>query len=249
MLDLRRLRSAKERLRIDWHYPVYAPDLQESQPEDGRTSAGRASVALPRERAIYEIRADDRRPLLVVRECGHCQGTEDALLIRRLDNERTLVLSKWFRCIKLPDHVLQADHPFRNLFEGDKPPHLFLCRYDGTDVVAMDGQQKQGDLWAAMERLIGLEYEGDVGDAVRGYLRILNEYDTIDSLEDELRRQLEEELDDDGARSPKVRKLKHKLEQLGERRARAEAREAELLDLGLRPLPENAPEPVGARGG
>lgn len=239
-LDFRRLETSKKHLEIDWNYPVYAPDLEEQAVEEGRTTSGRARVALPRERAIYEVRSDSRKPLLVVRECGFCKGTDDALLSRRLNNEKTLLLTKWFHCVKLPNHVLEAEHPFRNLFEGEKPPHLFLCRWDGSGVVTMDGQQTQSDLWDAMEELIGLEYEEDVGKAVKGLLRCLDAYDSIDSRETEIRQRLEATLDEDGPRSPKVRKLQAKLERLAKEREEVAEREAELLDLGLRDLPEGA---------
>lgn len=177
--------------------------------------------------------------MLVVRECGFCKGTDDALLSRRLDNERTLLLTKWFHCVKLPNHVLEADHPFRNLFEGEHPPHLFVCRADGSGVVSMDGQQSQSDLWRAMEELIGLEYEESVKTSVKGLLRCLDGYDSIDSREREIRQRLEATLDEDGPDSPKVRKLQKKLEKLAAERAEIAEREVELLDLGLR-----EPQPV-----
>lgn len=243
MIDFRRLDSSKERLQIDWTFPVYAPDLEEKV-EAGRTTSGRAKVALPREQAIAEIRAPDRRPLLVVRECGFCKGTDDALLSRRLINEKTLIYARWFRCVKLPNHVLEQDHPFRNLFEGEHPPHLFLCRYDGSDAVSLDGQQTQAELWREMERLIELDYEGRPAKAVRDYLRLLDGYDAIDSIQQEKRRQLEEELDERGPKSSKAKRLRKQLAELESRRAELQEREAEVLDLGLRPLPEADGEAV-----
>ncbi len=208
--------------------------------DDGRTSSGRAAVALPRERAVFAIKGPDHRPLLVVRECGFCKGTDDALMNRRLNNEKTLLLTKWFHCVKLPNHVLNADHPFRNLFAAEHPPHLFLCRHDGSGVVDMDGQQTQAQLWAAMESMIAREYDGDCRTAVRGLLRVLNEYDTLDSQEAELLVRLEETLDKDGPKSPKVRALQRKLESFTKERAELEKREAALLGLPLKPLPADA---------
>ena len=46
-----------------------------------------------------------------------------------------------------------------------------------------------------------------------------------------------EELDENGPRSGRARKLAGKLTQLQARRAKAEGSEAAILDLGLRPLP------------
>lgn len=238
-IDFRRLETSKDRLEIDWNYPVYAPDRDRAPVEEGRTTTGRARAALPRERALLEIRSETRKPLLVVRECGFCKGTEEALLSRRLNNEKTLLLTKWFHCVKLPNHVLDADHPFRNLFEQEHPPHLFLCRHDGSDPVAMDGQQTQSELWDAMLALIETNYEGDAAKAVKGLLRVLDGYDAIDARLVELQDRLETTLDEDGPRSTKAKKLKRQVDELVAEREKLAEREAELLDLGLRPLEED----------
>ena len=175
-----------------------------------------------------------------MRECKHCKGTDDALLSRRLDNEKTILLTQWFNCVKLPNHVLQQNHPFRNLFVAKHPPHLFLCRFDGTAVVDMDGQQTQSDLWKAMTKLIRLEYRGDPQKALKEIFRCLNAYDSIDSRELELRDRYEDALDRHGPKSSKVKKLQKKLEKLVAERKTVEAREQELMEFDLRPLPETA---------
>ena len=248
-IDFRRLETSKDRLEIDWSYPVYAPDLGQEKVEEGRTTTGRARAALPRERAMLEIRSGTRKPMLVVRECGFCKGTEEALLSRRLNNEKTLLLTKWFHCVKLPNHVLDEDHPFRNLFEGDHPPHLFLCRHDGSGAVAMDGQQTQSELWDAMLSLIEADYEGDAAKAVKGLLRVLDGYDAIDARLVELQDRLETALDEDGPRSTKAKKLKRQVDELIAEREKVAAREKELLDLGLRPLREEEAEQREAAAG
>jgi hypothetical protein len=237
-IDFRRLESSKDRLKVEWQYPVYVPEVREV--EEGRTTTEPLRAALPRERALVEIRAEDHRPLLVLRECTHCRGTDHALLDRRLDNEKTLILTKWFRCVKLPEHVLEEDHPFRNLFDGEKPPHLFLCRHDGTDAVTLDGQQTQSQLWDALISLIEDCYVDDPEQAVKRYLRVLDAYDSIDSRESEIRRQLEETLDDDGPRAPRVRTLQRKLDKLAKERAEVAEREKHVIALELKPLPDAA---------
>ena len=106
-------------LRIQWDHPV--PPKPEVDPE--------ATVAIPRralplEEALAVIRGNDPRPLLVLRECVRCTGTEDALLKRMEDNERTFLMSRWFHCVKLPPAVLEPEHAFHNLFPGEKPGSL-----------------------------------------------------------------------------------------------------------------------------
>ena len=109
--------SAKSYLRIEWEYPVYVPP-EESAAKD--TFAKKKRVALSREEAFRFIAGDDPRPLLVLRECKVCNGTDDALLKGGVDNEKTYLLSRWFHCIKLPVDVMEEDHPFHNLFLQDR---------------------------------------------------------------------------------------------------------------------------------
>ncbi|MGE0144136.1 MAG: hypothetical protein AB7I19_08560 [Planctomycetota bacterium] len=247
-MDFRRQETAKSRLTIDWNLPVYAPDLEEVV-EEGRTTTGSARRALPREQALAEIRAKDHRPLLVVRECDRCAGTDDALLDRRLNNEKTLLLTRWFHCVKLPNHVLESDHPFRRLFDEEHPPHLFLCRHDGSDAVPLYGGQTQAQLWEAMEGLIRREYAGDPAKAVRGLLRILNEYDTLDGVEQELRVRIEDMIDRHGPDAPRVLELQKKLVVLERERKQLEAREKKLAELPLKPLPTPATKPAAKTAG
>jgi hypothetical protein len=76
-----------------WDYPVYEPPKQD---KEGRTVAKVARQALPADKALAFIAGDDPRPLLVMRECKVCNGTDDALLSRgNIDNEKTILLSRW----------------------------------------------------------------------------------------------------------------------------------------------------------
>jgi hypothetical protein len=191
-------------------------------------------AALPRDEALRVACEGDRRPLLVLRECDSCKGTDDALLSTRLDNERTKLLTRWFRCVKLRPNVLQRDHTFHALFDAPHPPHLFLCMPDGSSLVALDGQQTQTALWKAMSDLLGLAYENDPDAAVKGLLRLMERYDRLDAAEDSLREQLEKEVEVRGPSSQKVRSLEAKLAKVRAEREQLQAEEAKLADLGLR---------------
>ena len=72
--------------------------------------------ALSSETVFRTLAGTDPRPLLVLRECAFCNGTDDALLSKGADNERTFLLSTWFHCVKLPVDVLKPDHPYYELF-------------------------------------------------------------------------------------------------------------------------------------
>jgi hypothetical protein len=131
-------------LEITWAYPVWKP-VEDKPREGSQTSGTMVERALPLDQAYAYIAGGDRRPLLILRECERCKGTDHALLSRSLDNEQTVLLTHWFHCVKLPTNVLTENHPFFNLFkrekDGDRIPHLFFCDPDGANKAALPGDQ------------------------------------------------------------------------------------------------------------
>lgn len=225
---------------MHWDFPVYvAPEEKALEESDAETVAAWQRRALPREQALAWIAGDDPRPLLVLRECKWCNGTDWALLSSSQDNEKTLLLAQWFHCVKLPNDVLEPDHPFTRLFPEGQPPHLFVCSRDGSNYVPLQGDQSRTELWQAMESVLKKEYRKNPSRAVQDYLKLLAEFDTIDSMIDWRQEQLDEVIERDGPDSRKARKIRKQLEELGRRREKALAKEKELRDLGLRrPLPK-----------
>ncbi len=200
--------------------------------------------ALPLPDAFARIAGDDPRPLLVLRECLSCNGTDDALLTRQEDNERTLLMSRWFHCVKLPPAVLEEDHPFHALFAGDDPGHLFVARRDGSGRVDLLGDQSRTELWGVLEGRLALEYEQQPSfeSSVRALLKTLDRFDALDGEIRQLEERLDLELE--GAR-PNARKLKKLEGELAERREELARLKAEATGLAtLRP--RRAPEPAGA---
>ena len=243
---MRRRETAKRLLEIDWNFPVYAPDL-DKQVEAGRTTTDSVDEALPRSRAFAEIvDEEDDRPLLVLRECNSCKGSDAALLSRKLDNERTVLMTRWFRCVKLPTDVLDKDHPFRNLFAQEHPPHLFLCDKHGKNVIPLDGMQSQTILWKQMGKMLKQRYRKNSARALKEIRKLLNLYDMLDIRKDDYLARLDDVLIKYGPKSPKVKSLKKKLAKLEKDRKSAEKREKELFDIGLIPT-EPLSEPVVAK--
>lgn len=191
--------------------------------------------ALSREEAFAKLTAEDRRPLLILRECGYCKGTEDALLSRKLNNERTKLLTRWFHCVRFKPNVLEPTHTFRALFAGERPPHVLLATADGETIVPLDGRQSQAMLWKAMRRVLAQAYEKDPDEALRRIQRLMVKYDHYDSMLQQYREQLELELEAKGPRSPKLRSLRRKIQRLEKQRAKALEEQRRLEDLGLRP--------------
>jgi hypothetical protein len=238
--EFKRHRTAQRVLALEWDFPVYKP-MDEREENQGSRYGWSDEGRLDRESAVYEIAGDDKRPLLVMRECKWCKGTDDALLSTRLDNERTQLMSQWFHLVKLPPHVLETDHPFGALFDGKSPPHLFVSRWDGSGVVELPGDQSQTDLWDAMEQVLERDYAGDHERALRDTVRLLDRYDLLDQKEHRLRTKLGEEIEEDGPGSRKVKSIQKELDKI--------AAERERLDRDLAPARELTLKVPAAREG
>lgn len=220
---------------MDWDFVVYVDEVEQAARDaaQGGSFAASRAQALERDAAFAAVAGDDPRPLLVMRECGWCEGSDDALLDTRLDNEKTLLLSTWFHTVKLPNHVLQEDHAFRNLFEGEEPAHLFLATRDGRQVLSLSGQQSQTELWGAMLTLLDECYDGDPERVVKQLYRKLDALDELDEAAVRYELQLDEVLEDKGPGSSKAKKLGKRLAGVTEERGELLAEIAELRDLPL----------------
>ena len=200
--------TSKEILKLDWHFPISSTFKQ--QAGDGRTVA--SEYALPREEAFVHINGKgNKKPLLVLRECVLCKGTDHALFDRRLANEKTKLLCEWFYCVKLPPRVLDKKHAFRHLFAKKKPPHVFICSHDGKDLTEFDGLQSQTQLQAAMVKLIESAYEKKPLPAVKSMLRFLSRFDTHDAMLLELTNRMQKEMLREKPRKSSLAKLKSKI--------------------------------------
>jgi hypothetical protein len=230
-------KTTRELLFIDWDYPVYqVKKTAGAEGNDGQTVAVSVDKALPREKALWYLAEEDQRPLLILRECEFCNGTDDALLSTSTGNEKTFLLSKWFHCVKLPTHVLKEDHPFTNLFENKKKtPHLFVCSADGSSVIPLKGDQAQGELWSAMSDILANDYKKDADTSVKNLMKILAEYDHIDSMEDLYQEKIQAEIEKRGPKSSKLRKMRAKVKTYSNRRDQLKKEEAKLFELGLIP--------------
>ena len=235
--------SSRKVLAIQWTYPVFTA---EADGDGGRTSAVAARKALSPDEAYALLAGDDPRPLLVLRECLHCNGTDDALLTRQADNERTMLLTRWFRCIKLPPAVTEdEDHPVSALFAGEDPPHLFVAQRDGAGRIDLKGDQSRTELWGAMNAALAVAY--DKVDRRKGPKRPLGDLvkhlDELDALDEELlltERRLEDEIEDDGPDGRKAKKLFGELADLKKEREELFAELVEAAALELRSPEERA---------
>ena len=230
---------------MDWDHPVLRA---ETAAADGRTTAKQMARALSLEEALKQVAGKDRRPLLVLRECNSCSGTEDALFTRGADNERTYLLSRWFHCVKLPPAVLEETHPFHELFSGDDPSHLFVASWDGQERHDLSGAQSRRELWDAMEKALAGSYAQSPKKPLRSLSKLLDQLDGVDIELWELRARFELALADDGPESRKVKKMIGKLEDLEARRKQLLADVEKLGQLQLA-RSENRVDPAPTKSG
>lgn len=228
-----------EALNIEWTYPHFRPVEQE-----GFTVAPKVYKALPITEAIDALAGTDQRPLLVMRECWICEGTDHALLDSKLANEKTLLMSKWFHCVRLGDSTRHDNHPAHLLFKEHGMPHLLLVSRDGSVAVPMDGRRTQSQLWAGMRKVLKASYERDPDAAVSEIFQVLGQYDHLDSLESEIAARLQDTLNEQSKDSPRVRQLEAERAKVASEREALKKRQADLMDLGVK-TPSKASAPKG----
>jgi hypothetical protein len=205
---------------------------------------------LPRAEAFYKINGKgNQKPLLVLRECTLCKGTEHALFDRRLNNEKTKLLCDWFYCVKLPPKVMNAKHPFRNVFKKEKPPHLFISSSDGSNLTEFTGMQSQAELQKAMIDLIQQSYQKKPLPAVKAMLRFLSDFDNHDSMLQQYETQLQNEMLRAKPRKANLKKLKSRIELVKKKKAKAMKNAKAVCDLKLKIVKTPPPkQPAKAAG-
>jgi hypothetical protein len=236
--------TSRVELKISWEFPTYQEKVAA---DDGRTVAKRVRQALSAAEAFTYLAGDDRRPLLVLRECLKCNGTDDALMTRKQDNERTLLMSRWFHCVKLPPDVLAEDHPFHALFAGEKPGHLFFARWDGSGRKDLTGQQSRAELWDLMQSYLASEYEKKIDSSLKELMALLDRFDRLDTDLATVKDQMDDLIEKGQASSSKMGKLQQKLRELEAARTVARAEAVQLSEVKLKQQEKSAA--VGAPAG
>lgn len=218
VIPMTRQSTAKSILAVEWDCPVATRFTADSN----QTRASE-HYAWPAAKAFAKIAGDDPRPLLVLRECNACRGTEHAVFSRRLNNERTQLLLNWFHCVKLPEQVQAKNHPFHNVFAHPSGyrAHLFLSTADGKNKILFTGAQPQSLMQRGLEKTIAIAYKKKPKAALKAMLRYLSELDMHDLRESELLRMMDAAREKSGPKSSAVRKLKAKLAKVQKKKANA----------------------------
>jgi len=166
-----------------------------------------AAFTLTRDEAFELVAGDDERPLLVMRECHGCEGTTDALLGERTGNETTILLTRWFRAVRLAPEVAAPGGALASLFEEGAGHHVFVARPDGSGYAGFGGAQSADELWEAMGRLVDETHGTDAERLARRALRLLDEVDMLDGRLLAVQEQIEVEKESSSPRRGKLASL------------------------------------------
>jgi hypothetical protein len=169
--------TTRNLMKVLWAYPGQASQRSDATAVEQRTSLSRAD-------AIRTLAGDDPRPLLVVRECASCNKTDRTLLTPGVDNERTILLSRFFHCVKLPLNANESGSPYAALFSSSNPEHMFVCQKDGSAPMTLSAEDSRPELWATLERALSSSYTKDATAAVR---EMSKQIDLIDTYERQLK--------------------------------------------------------------
>ena len=209
--------SAAGYLKLDWDYPVY----EEAETDSRGTQAKRARRALTREEAYAYIAGSDPRPLLILRECKVCNGTDTALLRGGVDNERTALLARWFHCVKLPIDVREENHPFYVLFPEQDAEHLFVSSIDGSNRIGLESEGSRTRLLDSMRKVIAAEYKQKPDSSLKKIAMLLDDLDVLDDRHRSLQLRRNELIEDEGPDSRKLAKVARKIAEVEEDLAEA----------------------------
>lgn len=209
--------TSRELLQIRWDYPVYG-----GGPATASDGAEHAELrhALTREEALRFIARDDPRPLLVLRECSYCNRTERALLTPGADNEKTILLSRWFHCVRLAMDVSEHDHPLHALFPRDDAEHLFVCAADGSGRIGLEAATSRSDLWSAMTSTITQAYAVDPTPAYKQLATLIDGFDLTDQRLIDLQEKRSRLMEGEHFDPAELRKLDEQIAELREQVAR-----------------------------
>jgi len=168
-----------------WDYPVY-------REVDAKSDATTVKMrkALPFDEAVKAVAGNDPRPLLVLRECKTCNKTDNALLkAGATENEKTVLYSRWFHCVKLPMDVIQDDHPFNALFKDNDAPHFFVATRDGVDMFPLEVATSRTELWSSMTKVLTKAYKKDPTACYKDVAKDLDRLDVLDARVSDLESQ------------------------------------------------------------
>jgi hypothetical protein len=211
-------KTSTSRLNADWQAPLIS-----------------AEKSLELKEALKKLRGEDPRPLLLLRDCDGCKNTEGDLLKRTLLDERLLLATGWFHCVRFSHDVTKPEHPFSVIFEHERHPHIAMASWDLKTFTQVH-RAGQKDVWKSMKRVLGKDYKKSPESAMKNLMKLLVEYDAIDDREDALKVQLSTK--QERGKTGRIKILQKELATLAEEREELIEEEESLKELGFKKIKE-----------
>jgi hypothetical protein len=220
-----------------WDYPVY----RDSEPKSDATAV-KTRKALAFDEAFRQVAGSDPRPLLVLRECKTCNKTDNALLRPGAsENEKTILYSRWFHCVKLPLDVIEGDHPFNALFKDNTAPHFFVATRDGAQMFPLETATSRTELWSSMTKVLTQSYKRDPTACYQDVVHELDRLDVLDTRLGTLEGQRSELLESAGKMdSSKLKRLEGDIAEVKKEIADITKVIEKVTKIELKPLPKPA---------
>lgn len=217
MIPFTRQDTSKRRLKVRWNYP-----------------SAKDEELLDLQGSIEELRGDDPRPLLIIRECGNCKGSDKALFNIRAKNEKARLMTRWFHCIKLPPYITDPSHRWHSLFTGKRPAHGLIVSWDGKKTVPLSGAQSQKTLHDAMVKILRTDYKRDPARNVSRWFQTLSHFDHLDVQKQNVTREIEAVVERHGPKAKKLKALQKKKGKIERQIAKALEQEKQYANLELK---------------
>lgn len=179
--------------------------------------------------------------MLILREFSSFDDPGNEKLSRQLYTEKTVLMSHWFRCVRLPHHVTEPEHPFSCLYQGEDPPQLMMTDGSGTRIEAFAYGSSRADLSSEMDRILKDYYVKSPSKAVDELVKLLPKFDTLDVDIQDLKEALDKVIEGAGPRSGKARKLQKELARAEAKRKALEEKKESLRDIPLKDRDRNRP--------
>jgi hypothetical protein len=211
-MDFTRAEATLREIEIEWTFPV----------------TPKAAQPLGFERAVAALAGDDRRPLLVRRHGHEVELGQERRVEALLDQEELRVLTRFFRCVDLPDTTRHEGHPLSGLYVPERAPLLFVVDADAENTAGFSGLESATEIYGALYAAIERNYAGDAERTVRSLRRGIEDYDRLLPREEELRRAVDDAVAESGPDSPAARKQQKRLDEVRREIEVLRAREAEL---------------------
>jgi hypothetical protein len=230
-------------LQMRWDYPVYRDPAPKSE---GTTVKTRKALSF--DEALRTVAGEDPRPLLVLRECKTCNKTDNALLRPgSAENEKTILYSRWFHCVKLPMDVIEADHPFNALFKDNQAPHFFVTTRDGSNLYPLETATSRVELWGSMTKVLAQTYKRDPTTCFQDVVHHFDELDVLDRRVGELEAQRDAQLETAGKMdASKVKRLEGDIGQAKKEIADITKAIEKAMKVDLKPAPKPTAGPARA---